>query len=336
MRVCFLGEFSNRRDEGYRNVIQNTSELIGRKAETISISTKPLKLGQVVSKVREFRPDIIHYFTAPTLSSLMVTRAAKIASGNGTKTIVSSLHPNGFRMVRNPLARSAASLIKPDLMITQNAEFDGMVKALGYKTAELPNGVDTERFRPVPPEEKLALRSKYGLDRDKKIILHVGHMMGCRGLQVFPGIMDTNPNVQVVIVGSTYFKPENELMDKLEKSSCIVWRKYFDHIEELYQLADVYAFPVETDRCLFMPLSIIEAMSCNLPVVTTNFESLGKFYDGCSGLHIAKNMDEFVHLIDNSVKDPEANTREAVVDHTWTSISDRLLQMYDQVLEGSS
>lgn len=334
MKVCLIGEFSPRRDEGYRNVIQNLSEGLDGMVDTTTINTRQPRLGELVREVREFRPDIIHYFSAPTLSSLALTRLARASSGTGARTVVSSLHPNGFKMIGNPATRALASLMRPDLVLTQNARYDRALNALGYRTLPFPNGVDADLFRPVGPEEKMALRAKYGLDPNKRIVLHVGHIVESRGLRSLVRVMGAHRNVQALVIGSTYFRLDSDLLRDLEGGECLIWRQYFDHIEELYQLSDVYAFPVETTESLFMPLSIIEAMSCNLPVVTTRFESIEQAFGRCRGLYIASGEDDFVALIGQALAEERWDTRSPVIRHTWSSLSAQLVGIYHQLLGG--
>ena len=53
---------------------------------------------------------------------------------------------------------------------------------------------------------------------------------------------------QVIIVGSTSTRIEKDLERELIKAKCKVWRKFFPNIEEIYQLADCYVFPVTTEK----------------------------------------------------------------------------------------
>ena len=61
--------------------------------------------------------------------------------------------------------------------------------------------------------------------------------------------------------------------------------EYITHLEEIYALSDCYVFPT-TDRryCVEMPLSVLEAMSCNLPMLTTRFGALPGVFEEASGL----------------------------------------------------
>ena len=53
---------------------------------------------------------------------------------------------------------------------------------------------------------------------------------------------------------------------------------YLRNVQEVYQLADVYLFPVqEIENCIDIPLSVLEAASCNLPIVTTEYGELASF-----------------------------------------------------------
>ena len=50
---------------------------------------------------------------------------------------------------------------------------------------------------------------------------------------------------------------------------------YVPQIQELYQLADVYLFPVtEAGNCIDVPLSALEAAACGIPVAAAPYGEL--------------------------------------------------------------
>jgi glycosyltransferase involved in cell wall biosynthesis len=124
---------------------------------------------------------------------------------------------------------------------------------------------------------------KYGLPTDKCIILHVGHINAERNLEALVQLQkDDN---QVVIIGSSSTQDVSYKDERLKKSlmeqGLQIIDGYIKNIEELYQLSDVYVFPVLSERgCIGVPLSILEARACGLPVVATAFGGLKRIYSG--------------------------------------------------------
>ena len=57
-------------------------------------------------------------------------------------------------------------------------------------------------------------------------------------------------------------------------------------------MCDLYYFPVkELGRCIDVPLSCLEAASCNLPVVATDFGELKEFI-GCEGFFFIESFEK--------------------------------------------
>ena len=73
---------------------------------------------------------------------------------------------------------------------------------------------------------------------------------------------------------------------------------YIENIEEVYQLSDLYIFPVEAKNgSIGMPLSIMEARGCGIPVLTTDFGSLKHYLDDDYGSIWYKYPDEFLATV---------------------------------------
>lgn len=147
--------------------------------------------------------------------------------------------------------------------------------AFGEKAGRLYAGVDTARFLPVDGARKAALREKYGIPKDKPVVLHVGHLKAGRGIGC---LADIGEDFHVILVASTQTAAEREgdLRSRLEaRPNLTILDTYLPHVEELYQLSDVYLFPVEqAGNCIDVPLSALEAAACGIPVLATAYGEL--------------------------------------------------------------
>lgn len=137
----------------------------------------------------------------------------------------------------------------------------------------LKTGVDTRRFAPVDAKTKACLRRKYGAAEGKKTVLHVGHLKEGRNIRC---LLDVDKKYHVFLAVSTLTERDEQLRKELESREKItILDTFIPNIEELYQMADVYLFPVtEAGNCIDVPLSVLEAAACNVPVVASDYGEL--------------------------------------------------------------
>lgn len=335
MKICLIGVFSGDLDEGYRNIAFNLSKKLSREHDVLIMDVKEIFSTYFWRGIKEFKPHIIHYLTAPTLSSFVALKLAKLYCRDA-KLVISSLHPYSLKLLRNPVLKTFISLIKPDLILTQSHEVERILRGIKCNTELLPNGVDTERFIPATVEIKEELREKYGIDKEKFVILHVGHIRGVRGLKTLNRLQKENENNQVIIIGSSYFKTDKTLCRDLIKNGCIVWNKYFDKIEEVYALSDCYVFPTVKGDSIFMPLSVLEAMSSNLLVLSTKYEGLTDNFEEHEGLIFFDDEESiFKKLKEARSGALKPDTRRNVLSYSWDNVGKRLECIYNDLLSGN-
>lgn len=332
MKICFIGVFSGDLDEGYKNIAFNLSQRLLEKHDVLNMDVSAIFSLDSWKQIKEFKPDILHYLTAPTFSSFVLLRIAKIWCNTDVKLVISSLHPYSLKMLRNSLLKKAVSLLKPDVILTQCKEVEKIFEEVGCNTAFLPNGVNIRRFVPASMERKEELREKYGVDKGKFVILHVGHIRTTRGIKLFKKIQSWDRSNQVIILGSSYFKKDEKLYQELLKSGCLVWKQYFENIEEVYALADCYSFPTPRGESIFMPLSVLESMSCNLPVLSTRYEGLVDNFGEGKGLMFFGDEAELYEKLDmlksGTIK---IATREKVLPYSWENIYKKLEDIYSDL-----
>lgn len=194
------------------------------------------------------------------------------------------------------------------------ADIVGVERVIYLKT-----GVDTRKFTPVSNEYAAELKKKYGFSSDKKVVLHVGHLNEGRNIRQLMKISD---EYQVLLVTSTQTRNEadqNLRQELLARSNIRIIDEYVPEVEELYQLADVYFFPVvEHGRCIDVPLSCLEAAACGKPVVTTSFGEMRNLSE-FAGFYIIDNFEpEYINqLIDKALNSVNNNPRDAVLPYDW-------------------
>lgn len=189
---------------------------------------------------------------------------------------------------------------------------------LGDQAVYIKTGVDTKRFVPVPPERKAELRRKYGIPADKPVVLHVGHLNGRRNLG---HLLELDEQFHIVVVTSSWVahqRDESLRTALLSKSNVTLFEGYLPDIAEIYQLSDVYFFPVvNTHGCINVPLSVMEAASCGIPVAATRFGELKELED-CEGFHWIESFEpEDLNCLLKQAMAGNADIRSGVLDYDW-------------------
>lgn len=153
------------------------------------------------------------------------------------------------------------------------------------KTRVVNNGVDT----------KVYSTNKVEKNTDKIQIITTGRLHKVKNhqqlIKVFCDLVSVEPNLHLVILG------EGETRDLLENQINVLGLNNYvsmpgmkKNVSEYLQRSDIY---VSTSLTEGVPLSILEAMSCGLPVVATDVGGTKDFVEnGVNGYLIEKNDDE--------------------------------------------
>jgi glycosyltransferase involved in cell wall biosynthesis len=270
------------------------------------------------------RPDIIHYFPGPTLKGLLLVRILQLLTRS--KTVVSATKPDLANYFK-----TLSAVVKPNVVIVQSIKSENLFKSVGYRTVFIPNGVDTERFVPVNLHRKMELRRKYGFGERDFIALHIGPVTDGRNQEKLLGLKRVKV---LLIVSVTNFSQESLYQELLSKrKDSVICRQYIQNIEEIYAIADAYIFPVKQElNSIDIPLSVLEAMSCNLPVITTHFGALDRVFNDIEGLFFIDNAEQIQGLLDG-IRNGEykIDTREAVRSLSWKKIANDISLVYQSI-----
>ncbi len=185
-------------------------------------------------------------------------------------------------------------------------------------------GVDTNQFVPVEETEKQRLREKYDYKESDKIILHVGHLNKGRNVEKFASI----PGYKKILVVSSSTQADLEIKQKLEGiENLTIIDSYIQNIEEIYQLVDCYVFLVEnSENCIDIPFSVLEAAACNLPIVSTNFKDLKKF-EGETFIISENTNPQFVEEKIREIIDLECDNSEKVRMFDWDKNINKMISI---------
>ena len=294
------------------------------------VNTNKLFFGPGLRTVfRRFQPDVICYVpsASATLFSFLRSRILK-QSWPAARVVMISLPPRHYNLV----SRQAIRFLSPDMVFVQNETAMKGLSILGCQTKLLPSGVDLEKFTPVSIEKKTELRNKYHLEPQKYTILHVGHATAGRNIELLTQVQQRY-NAQVIFVGSSLQHEDGYMLtSRLRENGVFILDDYYPNIEEIYQLADCYLFPVFSDQaCIGVPLSVLEAMACNLPVVSVRYGNLPAQFEEGHGLVFAETPEKLIQGI-ATVRNlnGDCQTREKVTPYSWRMIARYIIETANQ------
>jgi glycosyltransferase involved in cell wall biosynthesis len=119
------------------------------------------------------------------------------------------------------------------------------------------------------------------------------------------------------------------LRQRLIAGGVILIESYVRDIEEIYQACNAYLFPVrEEGSAMDFPLSVLEAMACNLPVVAYPFGGLPMAFEPGGGLVLTE-TDEAMLAALESVRRIPVQTRTKAEPYAWDAVAGRMLELME-------
>jgi glycosyltransferase involved in cell wall biosynthesis len=181
----------------------------------------------------------------------------------------------------------------------------------GRKIRILPNGVDTDRFRPdVDARERL--RDELGVAPDALVALFVGNTWHRKGLAVaLEGLAlaaagQAAPD-ELWVLGYGEPRPYRELAERLDVGDRVRFLGLQSDVERFYQAADILVLP--TSYVTFCQVAY-EAAATALPVVATPVHGIDELIgDGRAGIPVARDPGEVARALTRLAADPELRRR---------------------------
>lgn len=340
MRICVFSErMAEPFDEGIKSYAAHLIGELGKAHEVMALTTfgeslpalgienvpanKPLLSIPLARKVRGFRPELILYVPTACATPFSFLRACVLkAYGQRASVTLVALQVRSYGW----LARRVMPRLRPDLVLVQSERTRASLEPYGCRLRLIPPGIDLERFQPAKPEKRAQLRRTYGIAPQSYVILHVGHLNRGRNVQALLPLQ-RQPGNQVVVVGSTSTPQDESLVQELIQVGVKVIGKFVNDIAEVYQMADCYVFPVRgKTSAIDLPLSVLEAMACNLPVVSMPFGGLpGKLSPG-RGLRYVEDSGQLPEAVEACKGLADPGTREMVKPFAWPRVIPAILE----------
>lgn len=336
-------------DEGLKNVLYNIIFCLRDQHEivvvtdiandTAGLEVEKLKLNKMFvnrglrTLLNKHKPDIILYVpeASCTFNSFLRAKVLKFLHGRSKIALIGVQHRD-----YSPVQSSIISLfLRPDLLMIMGKADLGIFQKKKIRVDVLPPAVDCKKFSPASGKEKEQLRADFNIPSDKTVVLHVGHIKVNRNIEYLIEVQLLD-NIQVVIVGSTSISIEEDLKKRLMSKGIIVIDEYIPDISQIYRMSDVYVFPVKSDlEAIDMPLSVLEAMACNLPVITTRFGALVDNFSEDTGFRYFNRTEELMELVElfkNNMGKEKIHNNKKVEPYTWNRFTDAVISACNELV----
>lgn len=310
--------------------------------------------------LRAFSPDIVHFHNPHPVGALL--RVARTCTRLDIPYVISThgfVEFNNFsrgfgsprwqrplleRFVRRPLIEVAQGAARILMLSPQEEPILRGMGVTSDRISLVPNGVDPYFLEKSAESERIRVASRFGLPTGVPLLLFVGNHTFNKGLDVLlRGLGMMREKAVAVIAGAIRSNAENE---KLILSSGLTradGRFLFtdfitkEELRALYHSVDVFVFPSRADT---LPLVILEAMACSLPVVATNVGGIpfeitpdeGILVPPGAPAPLAEALDRVCRDLEMAARMGASGRRRVMAHFDWNVSAGLALKIYEDVI----
>lgn len=297
-------------NEGMRNVATHIAKAFEKDHEVRYSGLK--SVGSIIRNSRAC--DVTMIFARANKLVYWLSRIVAMFSKNLWIVCVQKPEADFTDLVqKHPLKANYLTIVEKDL--------DEIVLRPDCRKELFSVGIKADKFSPVDKDRQAELKGKYGFSPNRPLVIHVGHCSAGRGLEDFAAITDADR----MVVASGMFE-NAETVKTLEDAGVRIHKGYLEHVEEIYQMADVYLFPTHsTEYVISIPLSVMEALSCGVPVIGyKDFQNLAAIPAESGAVTLINNQDELNEAVMKAAK-RKADRSYLTSPKTWGQVADDVL-----------
>ena len=295
--------------------------------------------------IARLRPDVIHAHELLSPAS-----AAQLAHRVWGMPIVAKVLGGGKngdidKLRRRPFGKQRLAGLRRqiDTFITVSSEINNELMQIGVPAERrlfIPNGVDTQRFSPVSPEQKLQLRKNLGLPGEAQIAIFSGRLVPGkqvdRLLAAWRNLQEEFPQALLLIIGSG--EEESRLRQMGGENV-----KFIGQVEDVAPYLQSSDFLVLPSAAEGLSNALLEALAVGLPCIATAVGGTPDvIVDGVNGLLIAPDKADELRtamlklLSDGSIRQRMGEQARATIQARYSleSTADQLASLYMRLATG--
>lgn len=242
-----------------------------------------------------------------------------------------------------------------DMVVVGSREWEKYLISKGVPESNIflmPYGVDTDVFMPLSPKKRCKLRQKIGLSEESIAVGFFANSSYSTGkdrkgtdilIEAFRILRSrSDKEIVLILAGIGWERFEGTFLEY------DIPHFHFDFVlnhEDMSQKYGILDFYLITSRIEGGPVTLLEAMSCGVPVITTPVGmAIDVVRDGYNGIMIPKEDPEavatkLIELIDNpdlasSIADNGRDTM--VTSYKWEDSARRIPHLYEKALKAHS
>ena len=263
-------------------------------------------------------------FSAPVLWLAYFKKTPVIVNYRGG--YAKNYFEKSFRWVQPSLKKATKVVVPSGFLEKVFADF-------GVKTEVIPNIINLEKFK---SRNKTSKPGQFSLVITRNLESIYGIETAINAVSL---ARKRIPGVHLSIAGSG---PQKQLLEALVAKLCIsenitfVGRLGVEQIIDLYQAADAMINPTTVDN---MPNSVLEAMACGVPVVTTGVGGIPYIvqHDHTAVIFAAGDAKELAEQIERLYESPQIRSKliqnglDEIKKYAWPNVKNQWLDIYQEV-----
>jgi UDP-glucose:(heptosyl)LPS alpha-1,3-glucosyltransferase len=269
----------------------------------------------------------VHYCHHAARKRLSGTRAARAGGAYRLNAILAAIMSRAaeawcYRPRRARLLCAVSAGVAAELE-REFPQMRGSVRAI-------PNGVDTDRFRP-----DAKARAEVGMAADEWLALFVGGDWERKGLAAAIGSLSAAPDWRLAVAGNGDREPMLALARQSGTAHRIQFLGPVRDMPRLYAAADAFVMPTSYEA---FPLVALEAAASGLPLLVTPVNGIVEMLaEGRNGWFIKPDAADIASRLNQLSADQAlareigAAARATAIDYTWQAMVEQYVSLYAEL-----